>query len=158
MTIRNHGSTFRRDERGSVLLEFALMVTLLLILMFGIIDLGRALFTANNLASAAREGARYGSSLMNPNPDNAPQIAAIKLRVQNAFSPFGGAPLSDAQIVVECDYGAGPIACSPNNALRSIRVRINYPFTWITPIQSLVGSMANVLHGQALYRWEGTTS
>ena len=42
--------------------------------------------------------------------------------------------------------------------LQSIRVTINYPFTWITPIRSLVGSMTNVLHGQAQYRWEGAAS
>ena len=34
-------------------------VTIILMLLFGVVDMGRALYTANNLVSAAREGARF---------------------------------------------------------------------------------------------------
>ena len=49
----------RHREKGSVLLEFGLVVTLLLVLMFGIIDFARALYAYHFIASAAREGTRY---------------------------------------------------------------------------------------------------
>jgi hypothetical protein len=145
-----HRTTFARSERGSVLLEFALMLTILLVLMFGIIDLGRALFTANNLVSASREGARFAATMIDPDPAAAGSDVVIKARVIAAYSQFGGPPLTNAMIVVTPVFASG--------SLQSIRVTINYPFTWITPIRSLVGSMTNVLHGEAHYRWEGAAT
>ena len=40
------------------MVEFALMAPVVLLLLFGIVDFGRALFIANELTNAAREGAR----------------------------------------------------------------------------------------------------
>jgi Flp pilus assembly protein TadG len=52
----------RRDRsRGQSLVEFAFTLPILLLLIFGLIDLGRAVFISNSLAEAARDGARYGS-------------------------------------------------------------------------------------------------
>ena|SRR6056297_575878 len=45
-------------DRGAVLVEFALIVPLLLILLVGIIEFGRAYNTQIALQGAAREGAR----------------------------------------------------------------------------------------------------
>jgi Flp pilus assembly protein TadG len=49
----------RRDPRGQALLEFALVLPIFLILLMGVIDVGRAIWAQNSLASAAREGARF---------------------------------------------------------------------------------------------------
>jgi hypothetical protein len=48
-----------RGNRGQGLLEFALVLPFLLVVVFGVFDLGRVYFTSINLTSAAREGARY---------------------------------------------------------------------------------------------------
>ena len=48
-------------ERGQSLVELALSFTVLLILLSGIVDLGRAFFTFMALRDAAQEGAVYGS-------------------------------------------------------------------------------------------------
>ncbi len=45
-------------ERGAAAVEFALVLTLLLMLIFGIIDFGRAYNAQVTLTQAAREGAR----------------------------------------------------------------------------------------------------
>lgn len=47
-----------RLDRGSSAVEFALVLPLLLLLLFGMIDFGRLLYTKVELSSAAREGAR----------------------------------------------------------------------------------------------------
>jgi Flp pilus assembly protein TadG len=52
---------FFSDERGSTLVEFSIGVTVFLISMFAVVEFGRALFTHNALADAARRGARYAS-------------------------------------------------------------------------------------------------
>lgn len=46
-------------EDGQAIVEFALVLPVLLLLIFGIIDLGRAVWQENTLAYAAREGTRY---------------------------------------------------------------------------------------------------
>jgi Flp pilus assembly protein TadG len=47
-----------RSQRGTALIEFALVFPLLLVLTFTVIDLGRAFMIKNVLHTAAREGAR----------------------------------------------------------------------------------------------------
>lgn len=47
-----------RDERGAAAVEFALVLPILLVLVFGIVDFGRLYFTQITLTDAAREGAR----------------------------------------------------------------------------------------------------
>lgn len=134
---------------GSVILETAIMITILLMLMFGIVDLGRVLFTESNLVSAAREGARYGAvdQSMFATPST-PDTLAVKDTVINHFSPFGGTALTRANI-------ATTLVGSP---FSSIRVTIKYRFNWITPIRNLVGAMRDTLHAQAEFRLEtGTT-
>jgi Flp pilus assembly protein TadG len=128
---------------GSVILETALMITILLMLMFGIVDLGRVLFTENQLVSAAREGARIGAIGNNP-----PDTMAIKDTVIGRFrpNPLGGAVLTRGNIAATPQPPGGPFT--------SIRVTVAYRFTWITPIRSLVGAMRDSLHAQAEFRLE----
>lgn len=52
---------FFSNERGTTLVEFSIGVTVFLISMFGVVEFGRALYTHNALADAARRGARYAT-------------------------------------------------------------------------------------------------
>lgn len=49
------------DERGQALLEMALVLPVLVLLLLGIIDLGRILFHEQAVTAAARDAARYAS-------------------------------------------------------------------------------------------------
>lgn len=49
------------DERGAVLIEFALVLPFLALLFIGIVDLGWAIRAHQVLQNAAREGARFSS-------------------------------------------------------------------------------------------------
>lgn len=49
----------RQNERGATIAEFAVVALLFFILIFGIIEFGRLLYTHNALADATRRGARY---------------------------------------------------------------------------------------------------
>jgi Flp pilus assembly protein TadG len=51
-------STRTRQDRGASAVEFALVLPLLLLVIAGIVDFGRAFFTQVILTNAAREGAR----------------------------------------------------------------------------------------------------
>jgi len=52
---------FRRHNRGQSLTEFAIVVPLLLLLLFGIIQVGVTYGGYNGLINSVREAARYGS-------------------------------------------------------------------------------------------------
>jgi TadE-like protein len=51
----------RDRSRGQGLAEFAIVLPLFLMLVFGIIDMGRVIWARDSLTNAAREGARYAS-------------------------------------------------------------------------------------------------
>src|SRR5258705_14001129 len=50
---------FRKNESGTSMAEFAVVATFFFMLIFGIIEFGRLLYTHNALTDAARRGARY---------------------------------------------------------------------------------------------------
>jgi Flp pilus assembly protein TadG len=50
-----------RDERGAAAVEFALIVGVLVLVVFGIIEFGRAYSEVNVMQGAAREGARLAA-------------------------------------------------------------------------------------------------
>jgi hypothetical protein len=51
----------RKKERGQSMVELALSFTVLLFLLMGVVDLGRAFFAFQAMRDAAQEGAVYGS-------------------------------------------------------------------------------------------------
>ena len=60
MKKKNQEST----ERGQSLMEFSVSLVFVLVLLAGLVDLGRGLFTYMALRDGAQEGAAYGS--LNP--------------------------------------------------------------------------------------------
>ena len=61
ITVGEHGFSMKRDKRhirGQGLVEFALVVPIFLILLFGMVEFGRAWMTKNILTGAAREAVR----------------------------------------------------------------------------------------------------
>ncbi len=47
-------------DHGQAIVETALVLPILVLLLIGIFDLGRAVWLSNTLATAVREGSRYG--------------------------------------------------------------------------------------------------
>ena len=64
--MAQHGG--RSSERGQELGEFALLLPLLLLLLFGIIEFGIAVLAYNTISNVGREVARYG--VVNPEDDD----------------------------------------------------------------------------------------
>ena len=60
----------QRDQRGTATLEFVVLLPLLLFVWFGIMEFSRAWHTLNILTTAAREGARVGSTTPTTDPGN----------------------------------------------------------------------------------------
>ena len=102
-------------DRGAAAVEFALLLPVLLLLVFGIIDFGRALNAQITLTQAAREGSRL-AALGEANVVSGTQAAATGLN-----------PVSVA--VTACPAGAG----AGVNAV----VKATYTFSFVTPIGAI---------------------
>ncbi len=87
---------FSSTEHGQSLVEFAVSLTVLLILVAGIFDAARALFTYLALRDAAQEGALYASI----DPTN---TAEIVLRTCQASDLLGGLNCQEAAACDSCD-------------------------------------------------------
>jgi Flp pilus assembly protein TadG len=124
----------RRNEKGAAAVEFALVVPLVLLLLWGIVDIGRAFYTLNNLASAVREGART-AAVMATNPTTAANKTVIKSAVTTAFTPIGPALVPESVTVTL--------------ASRQVTVQASYPFAPLV----LVGWTFPVRRS-AIFRWE----
>lgn len=132
---------FRRDERGALIVEFGLIVPILFILVFGIVDFGRAYFTMNNLAAAVREGARYGAVFEDPSAGTNP--ASIKQAVVDFSYAFGGAKLTAPNVTTAMDKTAG-----------TLTVTATYTFRPITPLVNLIGLDSIPFSQTAVFRME----
>ncbi len=68
--------TFNRNISGSTVVEFAVILPILLVLVFGIIEYGVVMFNRAVITNAAREAARAGIVLKSPKLTTA-QISAV---------------------------------------------------------------------------------
>jgi hypothetical protein len=153
-----------RLGRGQSLVEFALVIPVFLLVMLGLIDVGRLVFLNSTLSQASREAARLGaveaswlgSSTVGCNTTGGPacpaDVATLRDHVQSAanrmMAPFG--PV--AAVYLRCDpkppdpppppAAVPPSAtCASNDPNGVISVRTTAVFTPITPIVGpLIGS------------------
>jgi Flp pilus assembly protein TadG len=84
---RLHGRwrVFGRQERGAAVIEFALVVPIFFLLVWGGLNFSRAYQRLNVLTGALREGARYGATLTTM----AGVADSVNARVASYSSAFG---------------------------------------------------------------------
>jgi hypothetical protein len=71
-------------QRSQAMIEFALISPVLLLLLFGIVDIGRAVFYYDTVNHAAREGARVAVRASTTLPTNADVLAAVTMQMIGA--------------------------------------------------------------------------
>jgi len=110
----------RRGERGQALAEFALILPLFLVIVFGIVDFGMAFHSYITITNAAREGARLGvvqassqqiSDKVYATSDLSDESTNMTVTVTNAQGAPGG----------------------------SVVVKVDYEYDLITPVGGLLG-------------------
>jgi hypothetical protein len=140
--LQGLGSAWRRSraQHGQGMVEFALVLPMLLLLLFGIIELGRLMVIYTSVAAASREGARYGSASGDSDND-VPfymDIAGIEAAVRRMT-------LLVAPDTIEITYDHGPdtepfIPAASSFVLLgdriNVRVAAQYdPLLGLTPLQ-----------------------
>jgi len=112
------------NERGTAVVEFALVAIPLCFIVFGILDFGRALNYYNNLTQLAGQGARAATVNQNPNG--------------GAATPSGGGTPSFQQVLA-CDAASGElrkgvtinVASTPTNVGDPVTITASYNFHFI---------------------------
>ena len=143
----------RPDDRGQGLVEFALVFPIIVLLFFGIFDLGRAVYAYNTVSNAARDGARVAAvnqiltspdCLQNiPVEDPADPHWSIERCAADSAISLGVQP---ADVTVTFNVPAGTTLTCTSSQLDVgciASVTVHYTFVPITPvIGSLVGNLS----------------
>ena len=126
-----------RDERGASAVEFAFIVPLLIVLVVGIAEFGRAFQVQSTLSAAAREGVRTMALQNDP--------AAARASVRGVAASLNPA-LTDSQIAIS------PATCPVTYpTTTNVTVTISYRLSFFT---GFFGSGVN-LTGRGVMRCNG---
>jgi Flp pilus assembly protein TadG len=112
----------RHNQKGAAIVEFAIILPLLLLLLFGIIEFSLLMYNKAMITNASREGARRG----------------IVYRVDPAT--FNYSPMTDAQIMTEV-----------TNYLSNHLITLSGTSTHTTAITRAVEVSGNTLNVQVSY-------
>lgn len=127
---------------GQALVEFALVIPIFLLLLFGIVDMARYVYSSNALNEAAREAGRQGTVARPPVDCNGlSRVACVKVLVQHRITAVG---VADSDITVICyripNNGTQPADGTQADTCGTtwkggdlVRVRISTAFTLVTP-------------------------
>lgn len=112
-----------RSDSGAAAVEFALVAPILILLVLGIVEFGRAYNVQTSLSAAAREGVRVMAISKNAT------AARTATKHAGAFNPA----VTDAQICITTGASA---ACTATTcpAGSTVTVTIRYPLDYITGI------------------------
>ena len=119
---------YLKREDGAAAVEFAILLPILLLILFGIIEFGFALHGKEVITNASREGARAGIVIASLRPSE-DQIKGV---VSSYLTNFGW-DASKAEIAVP----TGPCASFPD----PLRVELKYPYSFLV-LSSLIADFS----------------
>jgi len=133
----------RRTESGATMVEFAILLPMLILLVFGIVDWSRYMIGQNSINSVARESARFGSAV-GDNGSGTPLYADCTGIRDAGYVAAHTIRINRADITVAYDDGAGTSigTCPDGGAFDPalldegdrIIVTVSAPFPFVTPL------------------------
>jgi Flp pilus assembly protein TadG len=143
----------RGDTAGGAAVEFALVLPVLLLMVMGILDFGRALNTHHVVTDASREAARR--AVVRDGLEGADKLAAVTTAVNIRLASVGLGPVTvqgtphsslcpasgewvppaastTAITVAGCGWGGA------TNTQARVLIRAPFPFSLLTPVMRLV--------------------
>lgn len=140
------------NRRGQTLVEFALVLPILVLILFGIFDFGRAVYAYNTIGNAARQGARVAAVNQIPESPDCNQERPI----ENPSDPHWsikrcaadaaialGVTTTDVTVAYSAAPGSALVCDSAHVAVGClVHVTVVYRYEPVTPlINNLVGSI-----------------
>ena len=149
MSLRMAASV-RVAGRGQSLAEFALVFPIIMLLVFGFIDVGRAVFAANTLSNAARQAARV-AAVNQVDPSVAPWECDTTRPIEDPNDPHwtlrGCAVAAGSSIGIAPNEVAFAFTMPPGTTLECasavnvgclVTVTVTHQFQPITPLAGIV--------------------
>jgi Flp pilus assembly protein TadG len=130
-----------KSKEGQTLLEFALILMLLLILVFGIVEFGFIIYDKAMLTRASREGARKAAVFRayangNDHPWEQAEIETIVNNyLQNGLITFGGSHIPTTTIT----YNGTPPSAGGTDGTVTVNVAFTYNYLILPNLGSLGG-------------------
>jgi Flp pilus assembly protein TadG len=118
------------DSRGQSLVEFSICVFLMVMLMLGVVEIGRMVLVYTTLANAAKAGVRYAEV---HGADSAVTSTAVQTVVQNYLS---AAPMTATNATITSSGVGGAVGTM-------ITVSVTYPYDPLStyfPLSVTLGS------------------
>lgn len=113
-----------RDRGGQALAEFTIVAPVLMLLIFGIIELAAAWRAYQVVTNSAREGARLAVVADGSTHEEVRRDIEERLR-------SGGLDPEDADVVIRCDAGMEETCFAESSRGESTEVEISYPYTFL---------------------------
>lgn len=139
---------YRKTEIGASAVEFAIVLPVLLLVLFGIIEFSLFFYNKHVITNAAREGARRGVIVRGTPRDKTAEDADIRARVieyaQQFLVNFGSDVLTNADISLD-----------PNRSLafgEDLVVEVDYSYDFL--FLSTIGVGPITIHGRSSMRME----
>ncbi len=139
--------TSLHSERGTALVEFALVLPLLLLVLFGLLDFGKAFNYWNDETHLAAEGARW--AVVNSNPGGGGQSLQQYIQQQADSSELRGL----ATVCVS--FPSNPDTGSSGQVGDPVTVTVSSAYTWLPFVSSRAGlAPSTAIRGTATMRLE----
>jgi Flp pilus assembly protein TadG len=149
--VRKILSSVRHDERGQAFVELALVLPLVLVILFGIVDFGRAVNYWNDETALANLGARIAAVGNIPSTGTCAGSASISAYVK-CWATIDSPELNN-------DITSVCVSSPSSGAVGSdVTVKVAASFPWLPYVRSAVGSPTTTLTGTATMRIENTNT
>ncbi len=117
---------FRNTEAGQALVEFTMILPVFCLLLFGLVDFGRAFYSWLIVTNAAREGARV-AAVQEP-------LTAVEARIYESFCET---------YPTSCSLDPAKLDIDPDNIQGSrgtaVTIELSYDFDYVTPLGNIMG-------------------
>jgi Flp pilus assembly protein TadG len=122
---------YLKREDGAAAVEFAIVLPLLMLILFGIIEFGLILYNQEVITNASREGARFGIVIGTPRPSTG-QIQGVV----NTYLTNSGLNVGNATVNVAGAQGASG---------SDLTVSVVYPYDFLV-LPNFVASLSDSLN------------
>jgi len=136
---------FQRRARGQGLVEFALVMPVVLMLLLGVLEVGRVVFTMATLSHAVNEGARLATL------PGTPDVDAVKDRVVEHATVVG---VAEANITVTVTSVSGAARAYSSRQMGD-RIKVSLEHTYQPAVSFIFGAPSLTLRRETEIMAEG---
>jgi Flp pilus assembly protein TadG len=122
---------YLKREDGAAAIEFAILLPLLMLILFGTIEFGLVLYNQEVITNASREGARFGIVIGSPRPSTGQIQGVVNTYLTNAGLNSGNATVS--------------VAGAQGASGSDLTVAVVYPYDFLV-LSNFVASLSDSLN------------